>query len=432
MERERIRVGLLGMGTVGRGVYRLLQDNATLITQRIGVPVEVARVLVRDRSRNRGIEVPEGVLTENADEILDDPSIDIVVEVIGGIDPARKLVLKALAQKKSVVTANKDMMAVHGKELFAAAQANGRDLFFEASVAGGIPIIRVLKECLAGDRIRQVMGIVNGTTNYMLTRMSREGADFDAVLRAAQAAGYAEADPTNDVEGYDAARKIAILASIAFNTRISLDDVYVEGITRITAEDIRYAAELGYVVKLLGIARDTPEGIEVRVHPALLPQSHPLAAVNDVFNAVFVDGEAVGETMFYGRGAGELPTAGAVVADVIDAARNLLYRVPGMISCTCFTERPIKPMGRVVSRNYLRLRVIDRPGVLAQIAFVFGENQVSLASVIQKQTVGEMAELVLITHDVPEENLHRALATLAELPVVDRIYNVIRVVDGAA
>ncbi|MDI6709619.1 MAG: homoserine dehydrogenase [Thermoanaerobacterales bacterium] len=431
MERDKVRVGLLGMGTVGRGVYRLLQDNAPLITRRVGIPVEVGRVLVRDRFKDRGIAVPEGILTDCADDILRDPAIDIVVEVMGGTGLARELVLKALSQKKSVVTANKDMMAAFGKELFAAAQANGRDLFFEAGVAGGIPIIRVLKECLAGDRIRQVMGIVNGTTNYMLTRMSREGAEFDAVLRAAQAAGYAEADPTNDVEGYDAARKIAILASIAFNTRIALDDVYVEGITRITAEDIRYAAELGYAVKLLGIARDTPEGVEVRVHPALLPQSHPLAAVNDVFNAVFVEGEAVGETMFYGRGAGELPTASAVVADVIDAARNLRYRVPGIISCTCFTERPVKPMGRVVSRNYLRLRVIDRPGVLAQIAFVFGENQVSLASVIQKQTVGAMAELVLITHDVAEENLHRALTTLAELPVVDRVFNVIRVVDGA-
>lgn len=431
MERDKIRVGLLGMGTVGRGVYRLLLDNGPLITRRVGVPLEVTRVLVRDRFKDRGITLPDGMLTDCPDDILYDPAIDIVVEVMGGTGLARELVLKALAQKKSVVTANKDMMAVYGKELYAAAQANGRDLFFEASVAGGIPIIRVLKECLAGDRIRQVMGIVNGTTNYMLTRMSREGADFDAVLRAAQAAGYAEADPTNDVEGYDAARKIAILASIAFNTRISLDDVYVEGITRITAEDIRYAAELGYVVKLLGIARDTTEGIEVRVHPALLPQSHPLAAVNDVFNAVFVEGEAVGETMFYGRGAGELPTASAVVADVIDAARNLRYRVPGIISCTCFTERPVKPMGRVVSRNYLRLRVVDRPGVLAQIAFVFGENQVSLASVIQKQTVGAMAELILITHDVAEENLHRALKTLAELPVVDRIFNVIRVVDGA-
>lgn len=417
------------MGTVGRGVYRILTENASLIALRVGVPIEVARVLVKDRYKDRGVSIPQTLLTEDPLDILDDPDIDIIVEVIGGTKPARELVLKAFSRGKSVITANKDMMAEHGKELFKAARQSGRDLLFEASVAGGIPIIRVLKECLAGDRIRQVMGIVNGTTNYMLTRMSREGADFESVLRSAQAAGYAEADPTNDIEGYDAARKIAILASIAFNTRIALDDVYVEGITRVTAEDIRYADELGYVVKLLGIARDTDEGVEVRVHPALLPKSHPLAAVNDVFNAVFLEGVAVGETMFYGRGAGELPTASAVVGDVIDAARNLWHRVPGVIGCTCFQQRSIKPMGHVVSRNYLRLRVDDNPGVLSKIAFVFGQNQVSLASVIQKQTVGAMAELVLITHDVAEENLRRALTTLAELPEVDRVFNVIRVVD---
>ncbi|MBE0466398.1 MAG: homoserine dehydrogenase [Candidatus Desulforudis sp.] len=427
MSERVIKIGLLGLGTVGGGVYRVLQGNRELIGRKVGARIEIKRILVRDVSRDRGLSLPADLLTTDPEVILGDPAIEIVVEVMGGTGAALDHVRTALSRGKSVVTANKDMLAVYGKELFALAQEKGTDLLFEASVAGGIPIIRVLKQCLAANRIEMVMGILNGTTNYMLSKMTAEGRDFQDVLREAQELGYAEADPTNDVEGYDAARKTAILASIAFNTRISFQDVYVEGISSISAEDITYATELGYVIKLLGIAKDTPEGIEVRTHPVLLPQAHPLATVTDSFNAVYVRGDAVGETMFYGRGAGALPTASAVTADIMDAARNIVHRVPGIISCTCFEERPLKEMGRVRSKNYLRLKVIDRPGVLAQIARVFGDHQVSLAAVTQKDTEGEKAELVLITHEVAERNLRDSLAELEQLAVVEKICNVLRV-----
>lgn len=427
MSSKVINVGLLGLGTVGRGVYRILKENGDVIGQRAGVVIRVKKVLVRDIAKNRGIEIEEGLLTGDVNDILNDPDIDIVVELLGGINPAFEYALAALTRAKSVVTANKDVIAVHGRELFAAADKLGRDLFFEGSVAGGIPIIGPLKDSLAANRIRQVIGIVNGTTNYMLTRMSKEGLPFDEVLKEAQALGYAEADPAADVEGFDAARKIAILASIAFNTRVTLGDVYVEGITRITAEDIAYAGELGFTVKLLGIAKETADGVEVRVHPAMLPKNHPLAAVNDVYNAIFVLGDAAGELMFYGRGAGELPTASAVVADIMNAARNLSLNVPGIIGCTCFEEKPVKPMGATSTRYYIRLRVADRPGVLAGIAYVFGDNEVSLASVIQKHSVGKAAEIVLVTHEVPEKNLQNSLKKLQDLPIVYQISNVIRV-----
>ncbi|BAF59782.1 MAG: homoserine dehydrogenase [Pelotomaculum sp.] len=427
MSRCKIGVGLLGMGTVGRGVYRILMENQALIEQKVGLPVKVKKILVRDVTKDRGFKVEEGLLTDNAGDILDSPDIDVVVEVLGGIRPALDYSLQALKRGKSLVTANKDMIAEHGRELFEAAAANGCDLLFEGSVGGGIPIIRPLKECLAANRIHKIMGIINGTTNYMLTMMSREGLDFQSVLREAQALGYAEADPGADIGGYDAARKLVILASIAFNTRIALDKVYVEGITRITAEDIRYAAELNYVVKLLAIAKESEEGIEVRVHPALLPKNHPLASVNDVYNAIFVSGDAVGDVMFFGRGAGEMPTASAVVADVMNAARNLIKKVPGIISCTCFEEKPVKPMGLTSTKYYIRLKVADKPGVLAGIAFVLGSNEVSLASVIQKHTDGKFAEIVLVTHEVLERNLQDALRIIKELSTVNEISNVIRV-----
>ncbi len=424
--KKEIGVGLLGMGTVGRGVYRILNDNKAGIEQKVGVPIVIKKILVRDISKDRGMALSKGLLTTNISDLLDDPEIDIIVEVLGGVDLALEYALRALESGKSLVTANKDMIALHGKRLFEAADLSGRDLFFEASVAGGIPIIKHLKECLAANRITQLIGIINGTTNYMLSRMSKEGLGFQEALREAQSQGYAEADPSSDVEGYDAARKLTILASIAFNTRLRLDQVYVEGITRVTAEDIEYAANLNYVVKLLAIAREGSDGVEVRVHPALLPKNHPLAAVNDVYNAIFVTGDAVGDVMFYGRGAGELPTASAVVADVMNASRNLVRNVSGMISCTCFEEKPVKPMGLTIAKYYLRLNVADKPGVLASIALIFGKHEVSLASVIQ-QTAGESAELVLVTHKVLEKNLQDALLEIKELPVVNEVSNVIRV-----
>lgn len=431
MTRKEIGIGLLGLGTVGRGVFRTLHDNCVGIEHKVGAPIKVNKILVRNIERPRGLDLPDGVLTTNPDDVLNSPDIDIVVEVMGGINPALEYSLRALDSGKSLVTANKDMVAVHGKELFEAAARNGRDVLFEGSVAGGIPIIRPLKECLAANRIKQVIGIINGTTNYMLTRMSKEGLGFDHVLKEAQALGYAEADPSADVDGYDAARKLAILASIAFNTRIPLEQVYIEGITRITAEDITYAAELNYVIKLLGIAKEGENGIEARVHPALLPKTHPLAAVNDVYNAIFVTGDAVGDVMFFGRGAGELPTASAVVGDVIHASRNLIKNVPGIISCTCYEDKKVKPMGDTSTKYYIRLDVADRPGVLASIAFVFGNNEVSLASVIQKNAYGQSAEIVLVTHNVLEKNLQDALKMIKELSTVNKVCNVIRV-EGEA
>lgn len=427
LENQGVKIGLLGMGTVGRGVYRILKENAENIERRVGTKIEVKKVLVRDVAKDRGIDIDKNMLTSNINDIINDPDISIVVEVLGGLNPTVDYVINALNNGKSVVTANKDMVALHGAQLFKAAQENNCDLLFEASVAGGIPIIRTLKQSLAANKIEQVFGIINGTTNYMLTKMYKEGSDFSEVLQEAQAKGYAEADPTADVEGHDAARKIAILASIAFNTRVTVNDVYVEGITKISAEDIAYAKALGYTIKLLGIAKATDEGIEVRVHPTFIPNEHPLASVNDVFNAVFVRGDAVGDTMFYGRGAGELPTASAVVADIMDAARDLVRNVPGMISCTCYDEKPLKPMGESKSRFYIRTLVADKPGVLASIALVFGNKGVSLASVIQKDAEGATAELVLITHDTKEEYLQDALCDIKNLSCVKEIGNVIRV-----
>ncbi len=371
--------------------------------------------------------------TDRVQDLLEDPAIQIVVELLGGIEPARTFLLEALRKGKHVVTANKDVVAAYGKELFEAAAATNADLYFEASVGGGIPIIRVLKESLAANRIEAVIGIVNGTTNYILTRMSAEGIDFDTALDAAKAAGYAEADPSADVEGFDAARKIAILASIAFNTRITPDNVFVEGITRVTPRDISYAQEFGYVIKLLAIAREQ-EAVEVRVHPALLPKSHPLAAVQGVFNAIFVQGNAVGETMFYGQGAGQMPTASAVVGDVMEIVHNMESNSTGRFSCTCFYEKKIRPKGQFRSKYYIRLMVKDQPGVLASIAGVFGNHRVSLGSVIQKRTLNvsgcSMAELVLITHEVAEQDVQDALAVIAGLSVVASVENVIRVEEG--
>jgi homoserine dehydrogenase len=403
-----------------------LQKNGASIEQRVGAQIVIKKVLVRDLSKSRPLPV-DAIMTTAVEDILDDPDIQIVVEVMGGEHPALEYMLKAMQNGKHVVTANKDIVAKYGRELFETAEKNQVDFQFEASVAGGIPIIRPLKQCLAANCIQEVMGIVNGTTNYMLTKMTRDKSDFASVLAEAQAKGYAEADPTADVGGWDAARKIAILASIAFNTRITLDDVYVEGITAISPQDIEYAGELGYCIKLLAIAKETPRGIDVRVHPAFLPLSHPLAPVQDVFNAIFVSGDAVGDTMFYGRGAGEMPTASAVTADIIDVARDICHNVASRILCTCFDEKPVCPVRYTETPYYVRLLVEDRPGALAAIAGAFGAQQVSLHFVIQKRKVGDCAELVLITSRVPDADLRLAINTLRGMSVVREVQNVIRV-----
>lgn len=426
MDKE-IKLGLLGSGTVGTGVVRVLQDNAGEIAQKVGAKLSVKRVLVRDVNKKR--EYLENVeLTTDAQDIVNDPEIDVVVEVMGGISPAKDYMLEAMKNGKHVVTANKDVIAQFGKELFAAAEENGVGFMFEASVGGGIPIIAPLKHSLTGNKITEIMGIVNGTTNYMLTKMANDGSDYEEVLKEAQAKGYAEADPTADVEGLDAARKASILASIAFNTRISLSDVSVQGITKLKSADIQYAKELGYVIKLLAVARDYGEkGVNVRVHPVLLPNTHPLSSVNDVFNAVFIRGNAVGELMFYGRGAGSLPTASAVMADIVEISRNIVNGNKGNVSCTCYNERKFCPLEETDASYYVRLKVNDQPGVLGKIATAFGDSNVSLKSVIQTRMVEEFAEIVAITHRCKHKELKTALGILNALPVVNKICSTIRV-----
>jgi len=346
---------------------------------------------------------------------------------MGGVRPTFDYVIDAMKNGKSVVTANKDMIAERGEELFETQRNCGVDLFFEASVGGAIPIVKALKESLAGDEIREIVAIINGTTNYILSKMSLCSADYEETLREAQQNGYAEADPTSDVEGYDAARKLAILTSIAFNFRITFKDVYIEGISKITKIDIRYAREFNGVIKLLAIGKRTERGIEVRVHPTIIPSSHPSAAVNDVFNAVFVRSNAAGELMFYGRGAGGLPTASAVVGNIVEAVNNFLHRDRGRIGCTCYKREPLLPMEEIVTKYYIRLLVDDKPGVLASVAGAFGRNSVSIESVIQKRSMGEVAEVVIVTHPAKEKDLQNTVSLLKTLPVVRQIGNVIRV-----
>ena len=423
-----IRVGLLGSGTVGSGVVQVLEMNREQITERVGAPIQLKNVLVRDLAKKRP-QLAGYQLTDNYEDILNDEEIDIVVELMGGLHPAREYMLQAMEHGKSVVTANKDVVAQFGKDMFAAAEKHGVDFMFEASVGGGIPIITPLKQCLTANKVTEIMGIVNGTTNYMLTKMTDEGCDYDAVLKEAQEKGYAEANPSADVDGLDAARKAAILSSLAFNTRVELKDVSVEGITKITPDDIDYAKSLGYVVKLLAVGKDSPEhGVDVRVHPVFLPKEHPLAAVNGVFNAIFVRGNAIGEAMFYGQGAGSLPTASAVVSDIIDVSRDIVNKAFGRIGCTCYEQKPMCPIEETESSYYVRLLVDDKPGVLGQIATAFGDAEVSLKSVIQtKRNVVDHAEIVAVTHIVRHASIQKALDALKQLSVVDEIRNVIRV-----
>ena len=424
---ENVQIALLGLGTVGTGVYKVLKAQKEEISHKVGTEIQLKKILVRNTKKAEEKLDDPSVLTTEWKSILDDPEISVVVEVMGGIEPARSYILDALHAGKSVVTANKDLLASHGKELMDAAAEAKVDLLFEASVAGGIPIIRPLKECLAGNQISEVMGIVNGTTNFILTKMAEEGMEFKEALALATELGYAEADPTADIEGLDAARKMAILASIAFHSRVPFDDVYTEGITKITATDIRYAKEMGCDIKLLGMAKNTQEGIETRVQPMLIPSTHPLASVRDSFNAVFVHGDAVDDTMFYGRGAGELPTASAVVGDILDAVRNMVFHCRGRIGCTCYKEIPMKKMENVSSAYFLRMQVENRSGVLANIAGVFGNNNVSIAQIIQKGKKKNRAEIVVITDEVKEKNFQDSLAVISGMSAVGEISSMIRV-----
>ncbi len=424
--KKKIGVGIIGYGTVGSGVYHILTTKARKLSTLSGADIDVVLVAERDQDRMKG-QVPDQISTGDAYEVLNHPDIDVVVEVIGGIEPAYTFIKQALENRKHVVTANKALMATRGGALLELAQEQGVDLYFEASVGGGIPIIRPLKHCLAGNAIHRVMGIVNGTTNYILTKMAEEGSSLDTALKEAQALGFAEADPSADVEGHDAGAKIAILASIAFNSRVTADKVYTEGIMNITPEDIAYAKEMGYVIKLLAVAKEDEGGMEARVHPTMISAKHPLASVAGVMNAIFVEGDAVGEVMFYGPGAGSLPAASAIVGDVFEVALNISLNKMGSMACSCFEHKKIKAVDDIESRYYMRLEAVDKPGVLAKIAQVLGDNNVSIETAIQKNMRDNYAELVFGTYLVKEKNMRKALETIQELDVVARVGNILRV-----
>ncbi|HET9060366.1 MAG TPA: homoserine dehydrogenase [Acidimicrobiales bacterium] len=435
--RPTVRVGLLGCGNVGSALARVLLTDGKRIADRTGIELQLAKVAVRSMSKERDVPDLDGLLTTDAGQVVDDPSIDVVVEVMGGISPARDLVRRALSAGKPVVSANKELLANHGGELWAEASAAGVDLLFEASVAGGVPLIRALRESLAGERIHRVMGIVNGTTNYILTRMASSGASYNDALAEAQGLGYAERDPTADVEGYDAAAKAAILANVAFGAKVVAGDVYREGISGIGAQDIAAARRLGFAIKLLAVVEECPDGsLGVRVHPAMVPEDHPLASVQGSFNAVFIEGGSVGELMLLGRGAGGPPTASAVLGDLVDAAHNLT--VKGAARRIELHDVPLRPIDDLRCAYYLSLFVADRPGVLAAIAGILGSHNVSVRSMEQDAPEQEaereagsaprQAQLVFVTHPAMERDMQACLHEIHRLDAVSRISNLLRVV----
>lgn len=431
MSSTHIGVGLLGCGVVGSEVARLLLSDVQELSTRSGAQLSLRKIAVRNLQSSHAREgIPTELFTQNPAEVVTAPDIDVVIELMGGIEPARELILTAIAHGKSVVTANKALLARHGADLSAAAEKAGVDLYYEAAVAGAIPIIRPMRESLVGDHITRVMGIVNGTTNFILTKMDEEGRAFGDVLKQAQELGYAEADPTADVEGHDAAAKAAILASLAFHSRVTVDDVYCEGITKVSADDVALAKAVNSVIKLLAIAELTPNNeISVRVHPVMMPRSHPLAAVRDAYNAVFVEARSAGQLMFYGRGAGGHPTASAVLGDVVAVARHIAGESRGPAESD-YADRAIAPITAVKTQFMIRLNVADRPGVLAAIATTFSENSVSIQTVRQ-QGRGSDAELVIVSHSASEANLEATVAALSKLDVVVNVESVIRVEGGA-
>lgn len=441
------KIGLLGLGTVGTGTAQILLDSNgrnPLLEE-----IEIYRVGVRSLDKARTVQLPDGLVTTDLESIVQDPEVDIVVEVMGGLEPARSLMLKAIANGKHIVTANKAAIARYGDEIFTAANAAGVYVMLEAAVGGGIPVIQPLKQSLGGNRIHSVIGIVNGTTNYILTRMQTEGGSFKDILADAQKLGYAEADPTADVDGLDAGDKIAILASLAFGGRIKLQDVYCEGISQIGAADIAYAEKLGFTIKLLAVAkRDTPSHLSVRVHPSLVPKTHPLASISGVYNAILVEGEPIGQVMFYGRGAGAGPTASAVVSDILNIAavlkaekasnqhkseskiensKSKIESLHPLLSCSHQEYCAIAPMEELVTRFYARFLTKDRPGVIGKLGTSFGNHSVSLESVVQTGFQDELAEIVVVTHDVREGNFRHALEEIRNLEAIDSIPSILRV-----
>ncbi|WP_259424497.1 homoserine dehydrogenase [Bacillus velezensis] len=426
---EAIRIGLLGLGTVGSGVVKIIQDHQDKLMHQVGCPVTIKKVLVKDIDKKRDADLPKEVLTTEVYDVIDDPEVDVIIEVIGGVEQTKQYLLDALKAKKHVVTANKDLIAVYGSELLAAAKENGCDLYYEASVAGGIPILRTLEEGLSSDRITKMMGIVNGTTNFILTKMIKEKSPYEEVLKEAQGLGFAEADPTADVEGLDAARKMAILARLGFSMDVDLDDVKVKGISRITDEDISFSKRLGYTMKLIGIAQRDDNKIEVSVQPTLLPDHHPLSAVHNEFNAVYVYGEAVGETMFYGPGAGSMPTATSVVSDLVAVMKNMRLGVNGNSFVAPQFERNLKQPSDIYAQQFLRIHVKDQVGSFSKITSAFSERGVSFEKILQLPIKGhdDLAEIVIVTHHTSEEDFSDILQNLNDLEVVQEVKSTYRV-----
>jgi len=425
---EEVKIGFLGFGNVGTGAYKIIRDNGNDIFLSEGVRLKVAKILVRDINKKRNVEVDNSILTDKFEEIVDEPGISIVAEFMGGVEPARDYVVSCLKNKKTVVTANKELIAKHGLELQALAKENGVGLYYEASVAGGIPVIKILAESLQANKIGEIMGIINGTTNYILTKMSEEGRSFSDVLAEAQRLGYAEPDPTADIEGYDAMYKISILSSMAFHKKVDVDKIYREGITQITPEDIEYGRELGFAIRLLAIAKKRNNTIEVRVHPTFIPLDHPLAAVRHSFNAVFLKGDAVGNIMLYGRGAGDLPTGSAIVSDIITACHQKdKHRYISFYNDEEGSAEKIKFNDDWESEFFVRLTVKDKPGVLAKIAGCFGKHGVSIASVIQKDRGKDAVPLIFVTHLAKELSMKKAISDIAEVEDVLMVENIIPV-----
>ncbi|WP_298435216.1 homoserine dehydrogenase [Geobacter sp.] len=433
---KEIKVGLLGFGTIGTGVAKLLMTNAELIAAKVGARITLKKIADLDIVTDRGISLPAGILTTNADEVLTDPEIGVVIELIGGYHPAKAFVLKAIEHGKHVVTANKALLALHGEEIYAAAACKGVEILFEAAVGGGIPVISALRGNMAANNFSTVFGILNGTCNYILTRMTKEGADFADVLRNAQELGYAEADPTFDIEGVDTAHKLALLVSLCFGTRVSFDAIHTEGISSLSAVDIKFARDFGYKIKLLAIGKRDADGVEARVHPTMIPVSNPLADVDGVFNAIRFTGDFIGPVMFYGRGAGMDPTASAVVGDIIDIARNIMAGIgrrtaPLGYGDDAVATLPIKPMGSIEGKYYLRFSAVDKPGVLAKISGVLGRYDISIESMVQSaRMAGEEVPIVIMTHEAREEHVRKALDEIDTFDIITQKSRLIRIEDN--
>ena len=430
----KVNVGLLGLGTVGTGVAKVLLERSAWFARRAGVPITLKRIATRHPARQRAVRLKPGLVTSDARAILRDPDIQVVVELIGGIHPAREYVLEAIRAGKYVVTANKALLAHHGAEIFQAAARAGVDVYFEASVAGGIPIIKALREGLVANELQAFYGIINGTSNFILSEMARENCSFEAALKEAQSRGYAERNPALDLKGIDTAHKLSILALLAFGRTVPPGELFVEGIPGITQNDLRYAHDLGYAIKLLAIAKREGAELELRVHPTLLPRQHPLARVNGVFNAVYVKGDLVGEQLFYGQGAGRWPTASAVLADLVDVARNVAHGTARRVPTLAPSDSPIRRIrriGQVEGRYYFRFSCIDRPGVLAKIARILGAHRISIASVIQPDRRRDhIVPLIMVTHEARERDVQEALALIDQLAIIRRRTMAIRIERG--